>query len=116
MQINIQEPSTISSQNHVEIVSLIIQYMNNELPESCAKKVENLIHGCKECQSLYNEVKSFFNPDDKFIFELFNEEKIENARRELHAFSEQLAKKGGESKVNEKPKLEEWDSYSCCGA
>jgi len=110
MQTKIQELKSKSSKNHLEIVSLMIQYMNNELPENCAKEVENLINGCKECESLYREVKSFFNPDDKFIFELFNEEKIENARKKLHIVSEELTK----DEVNEK--IEEWDTYSCCGA
>jgi len=70
-------------QNDYETISLIIQYLNNELPKETSDAIKEQIETCEKCRKIYQEVKSFFSTEDRFMFEFLNEEKIEKTRRKI---------------------------------
>lgn len=70
-------------QNDYETISLIIQYLNNELPKETSEAIKEQIEKCEKCRKIYEEVKSFFSTEDIFMFEFMNEKKIEKTRRKI---------------------------------
>lgn len=76
-----------SLQDNEEIISLMIQFLKNELSSACSEKMENLISTCKECRELFDEVKFFFDEEDTLVFELLNKENIEESRQKFQSIS-----------------------------
>jgi hypothetical protein len=84
--------------NH-ELISLLIQYHLNELPESASVRIGNIISTCKECQNLYEEISEFFNMNDIFMYQFFNEERINDAKQKVMGlYEEELSNELNEEK------------------
>jgi len=76
-----------SLQDNEEVISLMIQFLKNELSPTCSEKIKNLIATCKECRELFEEVKFFFDEEDTLVFELLNKENIEESRQKFQSIS-----------------------------
>lgn len=65
---------------HNEVISMMIQYFNNELPTSSFEKINLIAKNCQECKELLEEMAFFFDEQEVIMYEMLNKKSIEESR------------------------------------
>lgn len=65
---------------HNEVISIMIQYFNNELPISSSEKRNLIANNCQECKQLLEEMAFFFDEQEVIRYEMLNKKSIEESK------------------------------------
>jgi len=70
-------------QSNTELISLLIQYHLEELPQNCMIEIKSKIENCKECKDLYNEIKILHDGSGSLLFEIENPDVMQKHYNQL---------------------------------
>lgn len=74
-------------QDSCEVISLMLQYFNDELPLHQKQEVETLINSSPAHRKLFEQVSFFFDDAATFLYEITHQEELAESRKWFFEFA-----------------------------